>query len=152
VICISGESLFGSKLTTDARPLRSWADRGKLDVVMPVSAADNPTLSERYETYSAEVKATRYSSVDDLIAEADAGKEYLLAKANTVTEHNLLCMWRAVILQNYCIVQNYFPNSEGGLSDFAPALVYQNTGKYSYYQMYLEMSHIIKTRSSSISS
>ena len=51
IICISGEKLFGARETNQDRPLGEWARRGKLDVVMPVSRADNPTISERAQRY-----------------------------------------------------------------------------------------------------
>ena len=71
-------------------------------------------------------------------------KSFLTARGNCFTEHNILCMWRVVILQNFCFVQNYFPNSDGNFSDTAPTLVYKNTGSNSYYSMYLEMFNLIK--------
>lgn len=144
IICISGESLFGAEDTEGTRLLRDWSSRGRLDVIMPVSTASNPTISERYDRYSKKVKAERYPHVEDLVREIDKGKLYLRKTGNTVTEHNILCMWRVVILQNFCLVQNYYPNICGKTSDFAPTFVYQNTGNDSYYQTYLEMFDLIK--------
>jgi len=144
IICISGESLFGSDLTEGHRPLRHWADRGMLDVVMPVRSESNLTVSERFRRYSAKLKTEKYKDIHALLDEMTRAKEYLRDRNNAVTEHDLLCMWRVVILQNYCLVQNYFPNIDGNLSDFAPTLVYQNTGRHSYYTMYLEMFKLIK--------
>ncbi len=147
IICISGERLFGSRETDEDRPLRDWARRGKLDVVMPVSCTDNPTISERARRYCDDLKRERYRDANDLVSEIDKGKDFLHHYGNIVTEHDVLCMWRVVILQNYCLVQNYFPNIDGQFSDDAPTWVYQNTGKYSYYQTYLEMFELIKRHS-----
>lgn len=144
VICISGESLFGAIDTKDERPLRDWARRGKLDVVMPASVEENPTIGERALRYCDELKRDQYQSPTNLVEEVKEAKRFLRKYGNTVTEHNILCMWRVVILQNVCLVQNYFPNLDGQPSDFAPTLIYQDTGPNSYYQIFLEMFDLIK--------
>jgi hypothetical protein len=141
VICLSGDTLFGAA----GSPLRRWADRGKIDAVMPISSSDNATIRERYKRYSEELRRTRYPTIDKLVGEVAAGKSFLARSNNAITEHNILCMWRVVILQNFCLVQNYFPNLEGNASDAAPTFVYRNTGSESYYQMYIEMFDLIKS-------
>ena len=146
VICLSGLTLFGSAATRDEHPpLWQWAQRGNVDVIMPSARDDNPTVCERWNTYSPQIKAERYSGgLPDLTTEIKDGKAFLHEHRNVVTEHDILCFWRVVLLQHYCLVQNYFPNLDGGYSDDAPTFVYRNTGKYSYYQTYLAMFELLK--------
>jgi hypothetical protein len=144
MICISGRSLFGNERGPTDCPLRDWAERGRLDVIMPASAVTNPTIEQRWLTYSEETKNNFYPSTDSLVKEIDEGKKYLQRHRNRFTEHRILCMWRVIILQNVCLVQNYFPNDPGGTSDAAPTFVYENTGPDSYYQMYLVMFRLIR--------
>jgi hypothetical protein len=143
VICISGSHLFGSETEGLDSPLRPWAERGLLDVVMPVSSPRHPTVLERHKRYRGELEKLQYPDANALVEEIKRGKAYLRSRGNTVTEHNILCMWRVIILQNYCLVQNYFPNLSGRNSDHAPTFVYKNTGKDSYYQAYLEMFSLV---------
>jgi hypothetical protein len=110
---------------------------------MPASSEANPTIEQRWLTYTGDFRR-HYETARQLVSEVDAGKEYLRAHRNSITEHHILCMWRVIILQKYCIVQNYFPNDDGLPSDSAPTFVYENTGPNSYYQMYLVMFKLIK--------
>jgi hypothetical protein len=115
---------------------------------MPISHKNNPTIHERFRRYSPTMKREVYKdNVANLVDEVIAGKEFLGSCGdgeNEVTEHNILCLWRVVILQNNCLVQSYFPNADGTVIEDAPVVVYQNTGPHSYYQTYVEMFELLK--------
>jgi hypothetical protein len=76
VICISGDSLFGENSATPKGQLKNWANRGNLDVIMPVSSADNATVQERFATYSGETRGN-YPTVEHLVNEMRRTKEQL---------------------------------------------------------------------------
>ena len=62
VICISrGNTLFA----TENAPLRKWASRGLLDVVMPICSETNSTVSERYRKYNSTILGERYKELSD---------------------------------------------------------------------------------------
>jgi hypothetical protein len=141
VLCISGRSLFRETLDGTDPPLTKWAKDGRLDVIAPISSASNPTVMERFETYSGDFRSLHYpNGVSDLVHEIEVGKGFLRAfPRNTLEEHDILCMWRVVILKDHCLVQSYFPNSDGDESDHAPLFVYQQGSVDSYYETYLKM-------------
>lgn len=58
VLCISGRYLFQEKTTPAGQPtpLRDLARMGDLEVIMPSSTATNPTVAERYRTYTDAMK------------------------------------------------------------------------------------------------
>ena len=118
IICISGNRLF----VKHDSPLYEAAKTGKLKVVMPTSTDTNRTILERFETYSEQFKDdNNIHSVGDLVNEVIAGKMFLSKNQNNVIkEHNTLCMWRVVLLSEYCIVQAYFPNYNQADSHLAP--------------------------------
>lgn len=143
VICISGAGLFGNETSGRDLPLRDWAQTGRLEVIMPVSSPDNPTVKQRWAQYSASTKRDSYPTVGTLVDEINEGKKFLRAHGNRVIEHHILCMWRVVLLHNYCFVQNYFPNLDGSLSNHAPTFVYVDEGNFSYYQTFSEMFRLV---------
>jgi len=141
VICISGKSLFRETLIGTDPPLTTWARLGKLDVVAPVASNNNVTVFERFETYSQEFRDKHYpNGISDLVNEVEAGKAFVEQYVNnTVVQHDTLCMWRVILLKRHCLVQSYFPNSDGDESDRAPLFVYIKGSVDSYYETYRKM-------------
>jgi hypothetical protein len=149
VLCISGRYLFREKTTPAGieAPLRSLARSGDLEVVMPFTDEKNLTIVARHCTYSAGTKEdASLSQITDLLAEVDKGKEFLfLNHRNEVYEHNMLCMWRLVIFESCCVVQNYFPNTTGVESYKAPTFVFEKTNVINcYYDMFSKMFQMVK--------
>lgn len=150
IICISGKHLFFSSETPNRvpSPLRNEAKQGTLDVLMPESDPKNSTIASRFETYSDDFKRDMsYNSANDLIDEIEESKKFLREnKKNTVTEHSMLCMWRVVILSDFCIVQSYFPNDHGRYSFLAPIFVFEK--RYgvdgAFYSTFESMFELVK--------
>ena len=138
IICISGHTLFGEKAHEKGFPLKQWAENGKLNVLMPTSSAENPTVAARWRSYSKSTKQA-YGTVDGLVSEIEKSKQALRNDDNKITEHNIIIVWRLVIFQKFCLVQRYLPNPSGSASDDAPTFIYSNSGKNSFYRTYLEM-------------
>lgn len=157
VICISGRYLFRElRLPGDdgiSLPLHDLASKGQLEVVMPQSDPQNPTIKERYKTYSNDfLIANGVQTMDRFINfEIEAGKDFLLSHNNEVYEHNILCMWRVIIFSEHCLVQNYFPNVSKAESFRAPMFMYSRrvdgSEPNSYYDMYVTMFDLIKNSS-----
>ena len=106
-----------------------------MDVIMPVSDPTNPTILGRFDTYTKEFKEEfKYENAASLAEETKRNKLELLKNGrNTLIEHNILCMWRVVILSEYCIVQTYFPNHAGVESNNAPIFVFKKNAAVGYY-------------------
>jgi hypothetical protein len=153
VLCISGRFLFGTEQTPTGLfpPLKDMASSGLLDVVMPVSDPRNLTIAERFSTYTSETgPAIGISSIDDFVAEIDRGKKLLSKNSgNLLSEHNMLCMWRVVLFDTVCVVQNYFPNKHGTASYKAPTFVFEKVASSPncYYEIFSNMFDIIKKTS-----
>jgi hypothetical protein len=157
VICISGRYLFRElRLPGDSGielPLHDLAMKGQLEVIMPVSDSNNPTINSRYETYSRDfIIANGVPTIERFIDfEIEAGKDFLLEGRNEVYEHNILCMWRVIIFSEHCLVQNYFPNVKKAESFRAPMFMYSKrvdgSEPHSYYEMYLAMFDLVKANS-----
>jgi hypothetical protein len=148
IICISGRRLFQlpPRPGEEPSPLYDCALRGMLDVLMPESNPENPTVKARFDTYSDAVKASSgLRQIDDLIREMEAGKRLLALRLNVISQHKILCFWRLVIFSHHCIVQSYFPNEEGSESHHAPVFVFaKSTITGAYYQTFLSMFNQIK--------
>lgn len=149
VICLSGRYLFSEPSSPGPggypTPLRDLALKGQLDVVMPRSARDNPTIRHRVNTYTHPLNE-ELATADHLVAEIERGKQFLRQNLrNKVHEHDMLCMWRVVLFDDVCVVQNYFPNSLGGESFKAPVFVFERLrdgktdGFYSAFSKMFEM-------------
>lgn len=158
VICIGGKHLW-SVVPPDVRsiedaPLRLAKHTGLIDAVMPMSAADNPTVAFRYATYTDEFKSlANFREGPDLVHEMDDGKRSLLKYPdNRLYEHKILCMWRIVLTDEYCLTQNYFPNKGGGPSYRAPAFLFRKrepSGNVdTYYDVFEQMFELIKKSAS----
>lgn len=147
VICISGFSLFTRVgKDGDTAPLYKYAREGNLHVLMPRSDPTNPTIKERYDTYSLGYRKSHYQKIGRLIDEIDASKDFLRENTgNILKEHNALCMWRVVLLSGHCFVQNYFPNHSGCQSDFSPVFVFEKEDDcpHSYYETFSKMFEIM---------
>jgi hypothetical protein len=119
---------------------------------MPVSDWQNQTVAARYDTYSNRFRVeTGIATPEDFLQEMDLGKEYLVEKKNKLWEHSVLCMWRVVLFDKHCIVQNYFPNPYGEYSFAAPTFVFaryvgalQKEEEYSYYGTFSKMFELIR--------
>jgi hypothetical protein len=154
IICISGRYLFRElNLPTENAPplaLRDLAVKGQLEVVMPVSDVNNPTIKARYETYSKEfVEANGIQTVKSFVDyEIEASKDFLKTYKNPIFEHNILCMWRVIIFSEHVLVQNYFPNPTKSDSFRAPVFMYSKrvdgSEPHSYYDMYVAMFDLVK--------
>jgi hypothetical protein len=147
IICISGKNLFREPRGEDAAPFLELARKGMLDVVMPVANATNPTIASRYETYEPAFRDAVYPAINTLVEEVATSREFLVRNKNTITEHDILCFWRVVILSNVCLVQNYFPNAKGKDSDWAPTFVFErieDPGGHSYYKTFDKMFELAK--------
>jgi hypothetical protein len=153
-ICISGRHLFRESPTPAgglAAPLHDLANEGKLEVLMPISSSSNPTVISRFATYSDVYKAEcGFITVDDFVKEIDRGKKFLRVNHhNIIHEHDALCMWRAIIYDNHCIIQNYFPNSTGDHSYRAPTFVFakktssDNQQLFTYYDTFCKMFDLL---------
>lgn len=130
VVCLTGKHLWQTPpFDGVAAPLAIAASAGKLDVIMPCPDPKHPTVQARFATYTDSFKNEQnINSEDDLVKEMAKSKADLLRRsnANTITEHCILCMWRIVLTEEFCIVQSYFPN-HGGVDSFkAPAFFYKN--------------------------
>lgn len=157
IICIAGKYLFRETAMPDEDnqtllplPLNAFAIDGKLDVIMPVSDARNPTLKARYETYSDDYKMKNTVTTIEKFIERDVnlGKEFLLMRGNELSEHNILCMWRLVIFSEHCLVQNYFPNPRKADSFLSSVFMYgrkvEGEQAHSYYETYRTMFELVK--------
>ena len=150
VICISGRYLFReSRIAGKDPPLLSAAERGLVDVVMPRADLNNQTIRERFNTYLPGHRKSLYPhGIDGLVREIEEGQTYLkeVNASNSVVEHDMLCMWRVIVLPTHCIIQNYFPNTTGDESDNAPVFVFQNLGahSYSYYRSFELMFEMLE--------
>jgi len=150
VICISGKLLFvvGGTNNEEPSPLHELAQRGMLDVIMPITNSANVTIRGRYGEYSEEYRQRcSYTSIESLVYEIRSGKDMLAENVrNTCTEHDILCMWRVVLLKKHCIVQSYFPNSRGEASQDAPVFVFVDgePGDFGYYQTFSRMFDLVR--------
>lgn len=152
VICISGRHLFreptydcGGEIKNT--PLHSLAKEGKLEVIMPKAQATNPTIKYRYGTYTSDYKTTHgIKNMTQFLTEIKNGRSFLKESRNRMFEHDILCMWRVIILSQHCIIQNYFPNRSGTHSYLSPCFVYRKTDSASngYYDTYSDMFEMIK--------
>ena len=147
VICISGEYLFVEPKTRagEDTPLHEHGRRGDLDVIMPISSCENPTVRGRFDTYSEAFRRENdYDDVDSLVEEIKRGKVDLLKNTrNTLVQHNILCMWRVVLLKEFAVVQTYFPNPYGKESNQAPIFVFKKNQDYGYYATFDQMFGLI---------
>ena len=153
VICISGRHLFREPRDADTpAPLADAAKNGQLRVIMPVSIESNATVRARWNSYFKDYQERVYPEPKSLISEIDAGKTFLKKNGNVIVEHDILCMWRVVILSGHCLVQNYFPNLKGADSDRAPVFVFENSPEcnFSYYKTFDTMFELISTMVSPI--
>lgn len=156
VLCISGRHLFVEQSMPNGKPsiLHDLAVNGELDVLMPISDQNNPTVKQRFVTYTEDYKkANAISDISTFIDEIDKGKKFIRGyKDNVLTEHNILCMWRVILLSRYCFVQNYFPNNADAKyqhSFMAPTFVYQKDETASgncvcYYDTFSNLFEFIK--------
>ncbi len=117
---------------------------------MPVSDTATATIDARYHSYNEDFRRAVYPSPEELVREVDISKSFLRTiPGNRITEHNILCMWRVILLDDYCIVQNYFPQTPGGHrhSDDAPVFVFEKSTEcsFSYYKSFETMFDLIKT-------
>jgi hypothetical protein len=145
VICINGGTLFGQPQSGKG-PLFDHAKNGHLEVLMPKSSPQNPTIRARYETYKPDFKKTTYPQIEDLVRSIEISKGILAENTNNrILEHDELCMWRVVLLSEHCIVQNYFPNHRGCHSDASPAFVFEKEPDcpYSYYDCFDQMFKLL---------
>lgn len=157
VICISGRYLFReAALPGDGGPqlpLHDLARKGLLEVIMPTSDPENPTIAERYATYTQDFRDENgIPKIEDFIKhEIRSGKDFLLRHNNRLYEHTSLCMWRVVIYSDFCFIQNYFPNSHKSESFRAPVFVYakriDGIGPNSYFETFSSMFDLVKKRS-----
>jgi len=146
VVCISGKHLFRTK----GSPLHEKALAGQLEVIMPRSDKTNPTVENRYATYPEQYKfAEHISTMDEYVEQIDAAKRFLLNFNNTVHEHDGLCPWRIVVIDDRCLVQSYFPNKQGNESHQAPAFVFRRVGEvdhvHTYHECFEQTYDLLKT-------
>lgn len=142
IICISGRDLFVDYSADFQAPLRAFAEKGHLHVLFPRSDPSNSTVMERYATYSDAFRASNYPTIEDLVLEIKRSKDFLTRNGdNKAWEHDVLCMWRVVLLSDHCIVQNYFPNRSGCNSDMSPIFVFEKEADciFSYYDTFEQM-------------
>ena len=153
VICISGKYIFGLETDDDNLPLPLHKDAkdGKLDVIMPSSTPANKTITLRWETYSTAYRhKNNINTIQAFLDEISINKGFLERHQNTTFEHNILCMWRVIIFDRHCIMQNYFPNDTHDDSYKAPVFVFErppeNTenSKNYYYNTFNDMFNLIK--------
>jgi hypothetical protein len=146
VICISGRRLIREpRPPAEIAPLFDAAVKGGLDVVIPLADAHNPTIGSRYDTYSVQYRDGVYPTLNTLVEEVAASRDFLMRHNNVVTQHDALCTWRMVVFSHACIVQNYFPNRMGRDSDTAPVFVFEkNDSANSYYETFTTMFNLIK--------
>jgi hypothetical protein len=155
VICISGRHLFREEtMPFDPSlpvPLRRLAELGQLEVIMPESNPENPTVLSRYKTYTREYCRTyAIPTVERFVEyEIKAGKHFLRQanNNNVLFEHSMLCMWRVIIFSEHCFVQSYFPNLKGGHSFEAPMFVYVKRADKpdnSYYELFSHLYFLLK--------
>lgn len=147
IICISGKHLFREPRGEDRdAPFNALAHQGKLDVVMPIASPTNPTILSRHESYDDGFRTAAYPKLGDLVNEVQISQDFLRGLKNTVTSHDILCFWRVVIFSHVCLVQNYFPNTDGRDSDWAPTFVFENGAEssYSYYKTFSTMFNLVK--------
>jgi hypothetical protein len=155
VICISGKHLFNEFMTPEGTqsPLWQKAKNGLLDVVMPISKPENATIAFRHKTYSDDYKVQeKITTVQAFVEQINHGKGWLRSRSeNIIYEHDILCMWRVLILDEYCLVQNYFPNPHKGHSFESPLLVFKKVSDEqklsSYYYTFTEMFNLIAKKS-----
>jgi hypothetical protein len=152
VICISGRHLFTEETTIEGlpTPLHELATFGALDVVMPASDINNPTIRARHQTYDAGFKQARaLETLPDFIKEIESGKVFLKRNTrNVLHEHQALCMWRVVLFDHVCIVQNYFPNASRSDSYRAPTFVFEKMGTRdhdTFYDIFTHMFDLLKS-------
>ncbi len=156
VICVSGKHLWSvapaGVHSVTAAPLQAARQSGLIDAIMPTSNAANPTVAQRYKTYSDDFKRrANFGGCSGLVGEMEANKHTLLeSPGNSLVEHDILCMWRVVMTDEYCIVQNYFPNTEGSDSYKAPTFLFRKrephgeTAKIdTYYEVFDNMFRLI---------
>lgn len=153
VICISGHFLFRASTMPNGKPapLHEAARNGLLDIIMPEGVASNPTIEARFGTYTDAFKEqSNLKEVTDLLQDVEHGKAFLRKfSGNIISEHSMLCMWRVVLFSQHCIVQSYFPNSEGHESYTAPVFVFRKTDSaFSYYSVFEEMFKMVKRHGS----
>jgi hypothetical protein len=154
VICISGRHLFREPKDAETpAPLAAAAKNGRLRVVMPISIESNATVRARWNSYTKDYREQMYPEPKDLILEIDQGKAFLKKNGNDIVEHDILCMWRVVLLSGHCLVQNYFPNLLGADSDRAPVFVFENSPEcdFSYYRTFETMFDLISNMVSPVS-
>lgn len=142
VICISGRNLF----CTLESPLHVHAREGKLSVLMPATAQGNPTVRARWQSYATDFRDTTYPQIDNLIQEMQISLGFLqMNSKNRVMQHDALCMWRVVLFNTHCVVQNYFPNHFGKDSDKSPVFVFDRSehSRFSYYETFSQMFDLL---------
>jgi hypothetical protein len=147
IICISGKHLFREPRGEQKEaPFSVLARQGKLDVVMPVAKPTNATILSRHESYDPNFRVSAYPDLSTLVDEVQASRRFLEKFGNSVTEHDILCFWRVIILSHVCLVQNYFPNTDGRDSDWAPTFVFERSEEstYSYYNTFSTMFDLVK--------
>lgn len=147
IITIAGWYLFRQGDGKSTPPLLEKLRAGRLDVVMPETGIENPTIQSRWNGYNQDYKDTTFRSVTDLEQEVAESKALLLERKNQVTSHDLLCMWQVVLFKDSCLVQNYFPNASGRGINEAPVFVFERidpSNKLSYYAAFDEMFKLAK--------
>ncbi|MEP6652072.1 MAG: hypothetical protein ABJA82_01870 [Myxococcales bacterium] len=162
VICVGGKHLWSvapvGVHSVSSAPLQAAREKGLVDAVMPTSDPNNPTVHQRFKTYSDAYKTqANFRTCSDLVSEMDDNKRTLLrSPGNTLVEHNILCMWRVVLTDEYCIVQNYFPNTEGSDSYKAPMFLFRKREPHkktvkidTYYDVFENMFRMISAASTS---
>lgn len=143
VTCMSGAYLFRDV----GGPLHKAAKDGKLHVVMPMPEAVSPTLSARYRTFDKGFKLSKnLRTLDQFLVEVEGGAEFLMSiGGNDVVYHQLLCIWRTVLLSSHCIVQAYFPNKREFAEQRGPVFVFAKRpeGRGAYYEIFDQMFKLL---------
>ena len=113
---------------------------------MPKSEKNNSTIENRYNSYTQSYKESNgLTDISRFVKEINDGKEFLNKYGNDYREHDILCMWRVIILSKHCVVQSYFPNNKAGHSFMSPTFVFQKeNADNSYYNTFLSMFDLIK--------
>ncbi len=143
VICITGKYLFRE----DTCPLYRTAREGKLHVLMPSPNEANATLRARYATFDQEYKLSKnVPDLEHFIDEVSAGARFLKEfGGNKIGYHDILCMWRIVLLSSHCIVQAYFPNRRKFTDQKAPVFAFAKRpeGRGAYYEIFDQMFFLV---------
>jgi hypothetical protein len=138
VICMAGRWVFRNHGT----PLHDHALAGRLHVVMPRPDVEGLSFKVRHESAPPDQAAENTPEV--MVASTKSSFSFLAGSSCKVYFHDQICIWRAVLFQDYCVVQAYLPNrgEKGHMGE--PILVFSKEGSDSLYHTFSAMFDAMK--------